>query len=178
MKKYIIFCLCSIFLAACGSPKESQILVKINNYEITLDEFEAEFKESVYSRDDSLVSKVEFLDYLINRKLILQDAQRKGLDKDPQFLKMIEKFWEQSLLKLALDVKSKDISDTTFVNDNTIEKAYQKMLKDAKTDGTYEEMYDQIKWELTKFKESQRMDEWMNNLRNKADIRIKYDLLK
>jgi hypothetical protein len=178
MKKSIIFCFCLIFLAGCGKPEKEQFLVKINNYEITLEEFEEEFKESPYSRDDSLVSKVEFLDYLINRKLILQDAQRNDLDKDPEFLRMIEKFWEQSLLKLALDAKSKNISDITFVNDNTVEKAYQKMLKDGKTDESYEEMHSQIKWELTKFKESQLMDEWMNKLRNKADIRIKYDLLK
>ena len=178
MKKSIFLCLALILFAGCARKQDKDILVRINNYQITFAEFDEEFKNSPYNRDDTLVSKVEFLDYLINRKLMLQDAERKNLDKDPEFLKMIEKFWEQSLLRLALDEKAREVEQNISISDNTIEKAYQKMLREGKTDKSYEDMYNQIKWDLMKFKESQRMDEWVNRLRAQAKVKVNYDLLK
>jgi PBP1b-binding outer membrane lipoprotein LpoB len=179
MKKYAIILLTALFIFGCaGKPKDKKVLVKVNNYEITPEEFEEEFKESAYARNDTLESRKEFLNLLVNRKLILQDAQSKNLDKDRDFLKMIEKFWEQSLLKLALDKKSKEIAGLAQVSDKAIEEAYQKMLKEGKTDKTYEQMYNQIKWEIIREKETQLMDEWIERLREKSNIKVNYELLK
>lgn len=179
MRKYIIFLSVLMLITGCSSrPKERHILAKINNYEITPEEFEAEFKESAYGRNNTLESRQEFLNLLINRKLILQDAQVKDLDKDRDFLKMIEKFWEQSLLKLALEKKTKEIAGLAMVSDKTIEETYQKMLKEGKTDKTYDQMYNQIKWEITKLKETQALSDWMEGLRKKAQVKVNYNLLK
>ena len=181
MKRYIILFSVLILAAGCSrapKSKESQVLAKINNYEITQEEFELEFKESAYGRNDTLQSRKEFLNLLIERKLILQDAQSKNLDKDRDFLRMIEKFWEQSLLKLTLDKKSKEIAGLATVSDKTIEEAYQKILKEGKTDKTYDQMYNQIKWEITKLKETKLLNDWMESLRKKARIKIDYELLK
>jgi len=179
MKKYTFLLLVAMFILGCGRvPKEKMFLAKINNYEITQQEFEQEFKDSSFGRVDTLESRKDFLNNLINRKLILQDAQNKNLDKDRDFLKMIERFWEQSLLKLALDKKTKDISGSVLVSDKTIEETYNHLLKEGKTDKTYDQMYQQIKWEVTKFKETQAMNSWMEGLRQRADIKINYDLLK
>lgn len=179
MKKYLLFLLALIFIVSCGRvAKEKIALVKINNYEISKEEFEDEFKASSFGRIGSLASRKEFLDNLINRKLILQDAQRRGLGQDKGFLKMIERFWEQSLLKLALDKKSKEIAGSALVSDKTIEEGYQKMLRDGKTDKSYDQMYQQIKWEITKLKETKAMNDWVAWLRKKAEIKINDALLK
>lgn len=113
MKK--LFCLLAVLGLAGGcqcrqaeQPKE--IVAKVNNYEITKDEFDREFRESGYGRSNTPASRKEFLNNLIDRKLILQDAQQQGLDKEAGFLRMIEKFWEQSLLKVALDKKIKEVT--------------------------------------------------------------------
>jgi len=111
-----------------SSTKDKKILAKINNYEITLDEFQEQFKESSYSRDSSAESKKEFLKVLIGRKLILQDAERKGLDKKKEFLNMIERFWEQSLLKLALQDKSQEISGSIGIKDD--KQAQDRLMRD------------------------------------------------
>jgi len=180
MKKYIFLLLVVILTLGCGRPaqQKKEILARINNYEITLEEFQEEFIASGYARVDTLQSKEDFLNSLINRKLILQDAQKKGLDKDKSFLKMIESFWEQSLLKLALDKKTKEIAGSTLVNDKEIEEAYNNLLKDGKTDKTYDQMYQQIKWEVSRNKETQRLNDWIAELRNKADTKINEELLK
>jgi hypothetical protein len=178
MKKYIVSLLVFLFIAGCQNrPQDKPVLAKINNYEITQQEFEEEFKNSSFGRADTLDSRREFLNSLINRKLILQDAQKKGLDKDKAFLKMIEKFWEQSLLKLALDKKSKEIAGSAIVSDKSIEEAYNRMLKEGKTDKTYDQMYAQIKWDILKLKESKAMNDWINELHKNSDIKINYNLL-
>ena len=179
MKKNLVFLSILIFIMGCNpAPKDKQILAKINNYEITLDEFQEEFKESSYGRNGTPESKQDFLNNLINRKLILQDAQKKGLDKDRRFLKMIEKFWEQSLLKLALDKKTKETAGSASVSDKEIEDTYNNMLKEGRTDKSYDEMYQQIKWEVTRAKETQQLNDWIAQLHKKADIKVNYDLLK
>lgn len=120
MKNKMIFLLLIMFLAGCSCPlpKNENVLAKINNYTITLEEFQTQFSQSPYSKDNTPEAKKEFLKLLIGRKLILQDAQAKGLDKENDFLKMIEKFWEQSLLKLALQRKSQEISGLAEVNND------------------------------------------------------------
>jgi hypothetical protein len=120
MKNKMLILFAVLLLAGCACPlsKDKKILAKINNYEITLDEFQKQFDESFYARDNTPEARKEFLKVLIGRKLILQDAQAKGLDKEKEFLKMIERFWEQSLLKLALQRKSVEIAGSAEAKDN------------------------------------------------------------
>lgn len=180
MKKYAIILLSVLFIFGCtDKPRDKKILAKVNNYEISEEEFEEEFKASLYGNVDTLESRNEFLNNMIDRKLILQNAQREGLDKDESFLKMIERFWEQSLLKLSLDKKTKEIAGSRpLVTDKMIKDEYDKLLKEGKADRAYDQMYNQIKWELTKDRESQLINDWICQLHKKAKIRINYDLLK
>lgn len=180
MKKYAILLLAALFVFGCcpDKPEGKKVLAKVNNYEIAEEEFEEEFRASTHGSVDILESREEFLNTLINRKLILQDAQKRGLDKDGSFLKMIEKFWEQSLLKLALDKKTKEVAGSVLVSDREIQETYNRLFKEGKTDKSYDQMYQQLKWEITKSKETQAMNDWVGQLRNKAEIKVNSDLLK
>jgi hypothetical protein len=183
MRKILIILFGYIILVTgygCALQKsgKEEILAKINNYEINRREFEAEFKASSLSRTDTLESRKEFLNMLINRKLILQDAQKKGLDKDKDFLRMIERFWEQSLLKLALDKKTQEVSGTVIISEKELIAEYQKMSSQGQTDKPYSQMREQIKWEINKHREAQLMDAWIEELHKKAAVKVNYDLLK
>ena len=178
MKKNIAFLLL-LALAVCGctkpAPKDRRVVAKVNNYEITKDEFNEEFQLSPYARSDTPDSKKEFLNTLISRKLILQDAEAKGIDKEKDFLKMVERFWEQSLLKLVLERKSKEIAGAVAVTDKEIALVYNKLKADGKTDKTYDALYSQIKWEITRVKETRMLGDWVSSLRNKSDIKLNLD---
>ena len=161
-----------VIVSLLRARKEDDYLVKINNYVITRQEFNSEFKDSAYAKHDTLESRKEFLRTLIKRKLILQDAQRKGLDKDQEFLKTIERFWEQSLLKRAIDQKVQELSGSVSVTDQAIEEAYKKIQKDGKADKPYDQMYNQIKWSLSRLEESQALDRWIKQLSKSALIKV------
>ncbi len=180
MGRYFFLAVLALVCWGCAKPaqQDKPVIAKINDYEITRDEFEQEFKDSYFGQKDTLASRKEFLDNLVNRKLILQDAQAKGLDHDPAFLKLIEKFWEQSLLRVGLERKARENSSKIFVSDKSVEDVYQKMLKEKKTNKPYSEMYNQIKWEITKLMEAQAMAKWVDELRRNAEVKIKYNMLE
>jgi len=178
MKRYGIIFLALLILGCVKQPQDESILAKINNYEISKDEFEEEFQQSVFASTDTLESRKEFLNNLIDSKLIMQDAQRQGLDKNKNFLKLIERFWEQSLLKLALDKKTQAIAGSGFVSDKEVKEAYEKMFQEGKTDKTYDKIYSQLKWELARNKQAQMMNDWVAELRKTADIKVNTGLLK
>jgi hypothetical protein len=146
MKKYLSLLFVILLLTGCSrSPAQKDILAKVNNYEITRSEFEDEFKVSSYGKIDTPESRRDFLNTLIDRKLILQYAQQKDYDKEKGFLKLIEKFWEQSLLKVALDKKAREI----------------------------ESKISSSGWETKRTEETKMMSDWMNELRKNAHITIK-----
>ncbi len=149
----LFFLFLIIILSGCCplSPgQDKDIIVSVNNYSITRDEFESEFKISPYGKIDTAESRKDFLNTLIDRKLILQYAQQKSFDKEKSFLKSIEKFWEQSLLKVALDKKTGEIEAKISASD----------------------------WKTARAEETKMMSDWMNELREKARITVKGDILK
>jgi len=138
-----------IFISGCcpasSKEKADAIIVSVNNYNVTYDEFEKEFKDSTFGNTDTPESRKDFLNSLIDRKLILQYAQKEGLDKEKNFLKSIEKFWEQSLLKIALDKKTREIESKLSTSD----------------------------WGVKRAAEAKMMSDWMSELRKRAHITIK-----
>ena len=178
MKKYLLFLLVILTASGCGGEaKKKAVLAKIGNYEITKDKFEEEFRESIYGSVDTLEARKEFLANLINRKLILQDAQLRGWDKEKDFLKMIEKFWEQSLLKIALDKKVGEVSGSVSVSEQEIQGLYDTMIKEGKTDKPYGEMSNDLRRYIVKSKESQVINEWITQMHKDTRIEINDKLL-
>lgn len=179
MRKYLLVIFLSVFAFGCNpAPKSQDVIAKINGYVITKEEFDADFKDSVYGRVDTPESRVEFLNSLINRKIILQEAETKNLDKQKSFLKLIEKFWEQSLLRVALEQKTQEIAGKVSVSDKEIKEAYDNMVKEGKTTKGYEQAYPEIKWLLIRAKESKLMTDWLQGLRKNAHIQINPNMLK
>jgi len=152
----------------CSGPEKEA--VKINNYSITSAEFEKYYKE-LNTGSDSPVLRAAFLDNLINRKLLLQEAQRQGLDKDKAFLESIQNFWEQSLLKIVVDKKMLELQASITVTDKEIEDYYQALIKENPVStGTIESMRNFIKARLFREKQSKLLDSWIADMKAKADI--------
>ncbi len=98
-----------IFVLGCQpKPPAEQAIAKVGDYVISREEFEDAFKSSSYGTQDNAASRQAFLNNMINQKLIILDARAKGLDKDKDFLRMIQNFWEQSLVTVALQQKTRE----------------------------------------------------------------------
>jgi hypothetical protein len=177
MRIFLPFFFALALAGGCDSAGGKQVLVKINDYEMTAGEFEAEFKDSLYGQVDTVESRKQFLDSLIDRKLVLQDAQSKGLDKEKDFLKTIERFWEQSLLKVSLDAKTREISGCSQVSDAEVLARFEAMSEEDRGGKTAGELSAPIKEQLILEKETKVLNVWLDELHKKARIRIEERLL-
>ena len=106
--KHLLCLIALVFFLGCQSKPAEKVVVKIGDYVVTREEFDDAFKSSSYGAHDDPVSRQAFLQNMINQKLIILDAQARGLDKDKDFLRMIQNFWEQSLVTVALQSKTKE----------------------------------------------------------------------
>lgn len=132
----MFLCLTLMALSGCGnsqpSPSEDTV-AKVGNYVITRQEFEEAYKDSSYGGQGTYASRQTFLNNMINQKLILFDAQKKGLDKNKEFLKMVENFWQQSMLTMAMQDKIKEGGNldqwVEYLKNNTKVEINQEALK-------------------------------------------------
>lgn len=176
MKKFMLI-LCALFLSAnAGCAKREEAAIKIGGIEITAGEFEAALEMSQFAGKGE-AGRREFLDHLISRKLILREAERMGLDKDAEFLQSIQLFWEQSLLKLALAHKIKELTARVNVDDREIADYFHKRKEDEFVGKELSAAYEGIKLLLFRQKQAAALEDWITGLRNKAGVEIDYPLL-
>lgn len=83
-----------------SGPPEKAVLV-VNKKVITADEFDKLYA----SRPSRMDDRADFVNFLITRELLIQEAQREGIDKDESFRRSIQNYYEQSLVKLLMDRK-------------------------------------------------------------------------
>ncbi len=114
----LVFIAFGFVFSGCGRSsleegEDARVVARINNYELTVSDFKEEIDPRLamrYLSKDPLKAKEELLENLITKKVLLQEAQKQNFDKDKAFMKEIERYWEQTLLKLLLKKKSKEFS--------------------------------------------------------------------
>lgn len=133
----IIIVLFSVILnSGCKSRDnyydDKQVVACINNYTLTIDDFENEaqiLKGNKNLSDGSVNAKQELLQDIINKKLLIQEAQKLNFDKQKSFMKEIERYWEQALLKLLFKKKNDELSGVLQVDKPEILEEYRRMGK-------------------------------------------------
>jgi hypothetical protein len=84
---------------------KENILVTVNGHNLPLSVLEQKKTQSGYhSKDDRAL-----LDTIIINELLIQEAQRLEIDKEPSFRLSVQNYYEQSLIKILID---RQFSDT------------------------------------------------------------------
>ncbi|MDQ6734608.1 MAG: peptidylprolyl isomerase [Nitrospirota bacterium] len=115
-----------IALSGCAEPsEESRIVATVNGKPISQSEFDyrwSELSDAARSRYDRQGGKKKFLDDLISREVLLQEARRQGLDQSLVLRERMERVKEQ----LILDELMKDAaSQPVHISDAELEAYYQ-----------------------------------------------------
>ena len=101
------------------APGSGKIVARINNYVMTADDFKDEAKPVLSNKNldaDPYTAKKQLLGELITKEVLLQEAQRQNFDKDRAFMKEIERYWEQALLKLLIKKKTEELSKSVVAD--------------------------------------------------------------
>lgn len=129
---YIVIGLTLIILGIAGmtflrfGPPESEEFIRVNKRIITIDEFEKAYSEAVTLYDQKK-SKKDFIEDLITKELLLQEAKQRGLDLKPDFRRSIQNYYEQTLLRNLTEERMREIEVT--VTEEEIASYYGEMGK-------------------------------------------------
>lgn len=121
MKKAVFLFVIALLLG-CAKEK-GDVLVNFDGGKITVEEFKneinkvPEFAKGIFEGPEG---KRKFLDDLISRELIYLDAKKKKIDKDKEYLDMIERFKKDAMLEILL---KREIEDKAKVDESEL-KAY------------------------------------------------------
>src|SRR5947199_912992 len=90
-------------ISACSDKPDasSKALAVINGKEITTSEFDlrwSQIPEFVRKKYAGAEGRKKFLEELIERELLLQEARKRGIDRDRLLLERVERFKERTVL--------------------------------------------------------------------------------
>ena len=132
MKKVILWLFIIFLVFACAKKEEKRAsyLAKVGSTVITEADIEREIKnlpDFVQKMFEGVSGRERFLEELVKRELLYQEALKKGLDKDPAYQKKLEDFKKINLVGLLLE---REIETKTKVSDKEIRDYYEKNKKD------------------------------------------------
>ena len=84
-------------------PAKKIVAISVNNKQISRDEYNQQ-RAAVHASDER-----DFINSLVVRELMIQAAQKQGIDKDESFRRTIQDYYEQTLIKQVMDKKIKSI---------------------------------------------------------------------
>ena len=96
----VIILAIAVSLTGCNKGSNGPVLAKVNRANITESDFKRQLGELAPQMQQAVVSdpkaRKEFLEDLIGIELVIQEAKKQGLDKDPEFKKSMEAHKKES----------------------------------------------------------------------------------
>lgn len=165
--------LAAFLITGCAKkPDKSQIIAQVNNYQVTINDFCQEAAMSIPT-----ASKEQVLQDIIAKELLLQQAQKMDLDKDKSFMKEIENYWKQALIKRVITKKGDEFLAASEASDDEVKTEYNRMKQES--DGRvkpYEQISGQIRDRLKMEKAQAALSAWINSLEKNANIKKYYEI--
>lgn len=118
---WIFPALVSLLCLGCSAKPASTIVAKVNDYEVTQEEFKRELDlaeriHGEYPAETRRQMKAAVLDNIITRQVLLEEAQKQGFDKDPAFMREVESYWRQALIKAIVKKTTAELNADKKLN--------------------------------------------------------------
>ena len=123
-------------------------------------------------------TKTDFLDNLIGKELLIQEAKKLDLDRKNKFVRTIERYWESTLIRDLLAIKGQEISQDILIPEADIEARVRKLEKSGKGVRNSEKARKRAVAELKNRKRIEMLRKWIDGLRKTAKVEINQDLLQ
>ncbi len=164
-----------------GVSNEKPVVV-INKLQLTKSDLQEELKTrgTIPSRGTqaSAEKEPEWLNQLIDRELLVQEAQRLGLNREQDFMRMVERFWKQALIKQLISLKGREINAGLHIYEPQIEAYYKKLAREK--GGAIEPLSVLRKGIVRALEEEtadKAMEDWLVDLRKHAHISVDHETL-
>jgi len=162
------------------SSKSGKTIAEVNDYSLSLDEFENKLAAELEMEDDYKLTdpgKIQFLNELIDKEILIQEAKKLKLDQQQSFIRAMEKYWESTLIRDMLAAKGEEIAAAIEVNDEEITARYESLLQADDKVPPLINIRSQLVEEIKEEKKIKLMGDWFTSLRQKSKIKINKELL-
>ncbi len=126
----------SFLYCSGGQEGQREVLARINDFELTRAEFERQLaRELELDADFRLTkeAKKTFLEEVIRKELLIQEAKKRGLDRKEKFIRSMERYWEATLIRDLMELKGAELGDRIYVSAEEVQDYYRSLAKSEKT---------------------------------------------
>jgi hypothetical protein len=183
-KKLFYFFISILFFhfSACGSQQDEneKVLAKINDYQMTLKEFRTQLTSNLeFEKGFKLTqeAKEQFLDSLIGKEVLIQEAMKLKLDRKKRFIDAIERYWQATLIKNLMELKMEEIKKSVYISQEEIEANYDKMKQSQANLPPLSDIREKIAKKIKEEKNAKVFANWIKELKQNAKIEINQELL-
>ena len=182
----LVFFAAGFCMAGCDSRRSGvsneKPVVRVNKLQLTKSDLQEELKTRVVPLRGAQASdeqEPEWLTQLIDRELLVQEAQRLGLNREQDFMRTVEHFWKQALIKQLVSRKGREINAGLHIYEPQIEAYYKKLAQEK---GGAIEPLSVLRKDIVRTLEEetadQAMEDWLVNLRKNAHISVDRETLQ
>lgn len=162
-------------LTSCGQRQHKDAVATVNGAPVSIQEFQREIAIYANRNPDFKLnagSVEEHLNMVIDKQLMIQEAMKMGLAEDERFLETIKRFWEQTLIRELIEVRSREWSGKLIVTEGEILGYYQGLKPGLTPRPLLNDVREEIRLSLLEQKKQKAMEEWLREVRKGADIKI------
>ena len=159
---------------------QTQTLASINDFRLSLKDFQRQLAQELeFIPDAKLNNKVKkaFLDEIIRKEILIQEAKKMGLDQQEKFMRAIERYWESTLIRNLIELKSEEIQKRILISEEEIKDYYNRMGKTTKETPPLEQYREHLINMLKEQKKTRMLGEWINAIKDQSKIQINNELL-
>lgn len=170
----IIGLCCALFSCSQEDVGKDMPYIKVNDFSVTAEDvdtilkFEAKLDTNLYISEDT---KVEFVEKLIEKQVILQEAKRRKLDERELFRQTLQRYWESTLIRDLLAERAEEIRKSTVITDSELLNYYEanKQLFDGES---FQDVSEELAEVLEDKKVTEILNTWIEGLKQSAKIEI------
>jgi parvulin-like peptidyl-prolyl isomerase len=155
-----------LFTLLCGCSQKAQeqnILAEFDDQVVTLEELEKEISELPEWKQEKYsdqAGREEYLTLMAESRMLLQVADEKELDKDPEIVKQTREYKDQLMVK---ELVKREVDDKLNIVDADLKRYYEEHISD------YVEPEKVVVTEIT-LKEEEKAKEIIESIKNGADF--------
>lgn len=181
---YLVAIVFILIIGFCGCAQDrtdqSPTLATINDFHLSVKDFQRQLAQELeFIPDAKLTQEVKkaFLDEIIRKEILIQEAKKKGLDQQAKFISAIERYWESTLIRNLIELKGEEIQKRILISEEEIEDYYSRLQKTNKETPPLEQYREHIVKMLKEQKKTRMLDEWITAIKERSKIQINNELL-
>lgn len=131
-RSFLLVPIIAALLFSCSGPKDDkgEEVASVNGSPIYMKDFMKEVQTASQRYPDKKLTDErleEILHTMVDRKLLIDEAVKKGLSEEERFLESIKSFWEQTLIRELIESKNREWADRLLVTDEEVKSHYALM---------------------------------------------------